>query len=143
MTHRAKIVIAAMVLPMGLAWLAAPSAVVASEKIAEVEGMVCTACHDKPGSKLLTDQGKYFELMGSADGFVEVEAAFESCTTCHVRKPGSKKLTKTGRQFSFFVGDMKGLRAWVKDLHPGWPVENEADTAMGETPADEPEGDNP
>ena len=82
----------------------------ASQEIAEQEQMVCTACHDKPGSRLLTDQGKYYEWMGTVDGYDEIEAAFENCTSCHVRKPGSKKLTKTGQHFAVVVGNMEGLR---------------------------------
>ena len=89
----------------------------ASEQIAETENLVCTACHDKPGSKLLTDRGKYFELMGSLDGFTEVKASFSRCTYCHARKPG-KKLTKSGKGFATLVGDMDGLLHWMRSEHP-------------------------
>lgn len=33
--------------------------------------------------------------------------------------PGSKKLTPTGRRFLRVVKDMKGLRKWLEDNHPG------------------------
>jgi cytochrome c553 len=90
----------------------------ASNQIARQEGLVCTVCHDKPGSKLLTDQGKYYELMRSLDGYREVHSAFGSCTGCHVRKPGSKELTRTGRQFAAVVHDMEGLRIFLQQNHP-------------------------
>ena len=63
------------------------------------EGLSCTVCHDKPGSKLLTDQGKYYETMRTLAGFDELKATFGACTSCHVTKPGSKKLTAKGKEF--------------------------------------------
>jgi hypothetical protein len=90
----------------------------ASNQIAQSEGLACTACHDKPGSKLLTDQGKYYEQMRSLDGYREVNAVFGSCTSCHVKKPGSKQLTRTGRQFAAVVHDMPGLRIFLAQNHP-------------------------
>lgn len=90
----------------------------ASNKIAAEEGLQCTVCHDKPGSKLLTDRGKYYEEMRSLDGYDEVVAAFSECTACHVNKPGSKKLTQRGRNFELAVRDMEGLRQWLKESHP-------------------------
>lgn len=110
--HRALLTAAAI-----LALLLA-GGVTASEQIAQREDLVCTSCHDKPGSKLLTDQGKYYELMGSVAGFAEVEATFERCTSCHVRKPGSAKLTKTGHRFAALVGDMEGLKKWAQEAAP-------------------------
>lgn len=89
--------------------------------IGETEGLTCTACHDKPGSKLLTDKGKYYELMGSLEGFEELEKAFSSCTDCHVKKPGSKKLTRQGKKFNSSIKNMEGLREWLKTAHPQEP----------------------
>ncbi len=111
----------------------------ASEGIAKTEDLVCTACHDKPGSKLLTDRGKYYELMGSQEGFAEVKSSFARCTYCHARKPGARKLTKEGKGFATLVGDMEGLLAWMRDQHPaagpGATVKEEADDAPRPVPA--------
>lgn len=93
-----------------------------SEKLAEQESLSCTACHDKPGSKLLTDQGKYFETMRTLAGFDDLKATFGACTSCHVTKPGSKKLTAKGKEFRDMVQDMEGLGAWMKEHHPTAPV---------------------
>jgi hypothetical protein len=103
-----------------------------SEKIAKAEGLECTACHDKPGSKLLTDRGKFYETMGTLDGFEELAETFGKCTECHVKKPGSLKLTNKGRQFKEMVGDMAGLKTWMAAHHPTPP---EGDPQ----PADEPQ----
>lgn len=89
----------------------------ASNAIAEREQMKCTSCHDKPGSRLLTDEGKYYEAVGTLDGFAEVGKVFGSCTSCHVSKPGSLQLTSTGRRFRRLVGDMDGLRQMVEEEH--------------------------
>lgn len=89
----------------------------ASNAIATKTGLACTACHDKPGSRLLTDQGKYYEALGTLDGYDKV-AAFSQCTGCHVRQPGSHKLTATGKRFAEVVHDMEGLRKWVEENHP-------------------------
>jgi cytochrome c553 len=91
---------------------------VASNEIAESENLVCTKCHDKPGSKLLTDQGKYYELMRTLEGYEEVTEIFGKCTSCHVRKPGSLKLTDMGRRFAGLVEDMDGLRELLDKEHP-------------------------
>lgn len=125
MTDKLTRTIALGLATFGLLFVA--ESVQASEKIAQQENMVCTTCHDKPGSKLLTDEGKYYELMGSMKGFAEIEASFNRCTSCHVRKPGSGRLTKKGEQFAFFVGDMKGLRAWAVERHPAWPEADQKD----------------
>lgn len=90
----------------------------ASNKIAQSEGLQCTVCHDKPGSKLLTDRGVYYEKMRTLDGYDEVVAAFSECTACHVNKPGSKKMTDRGRAFAFAVRDMEGLKQWLRESHP-------------------------
>jgi hypothetical protein len=90
----------------------------ASEKIATATGKSCTSCHDKPGSKLLTDSGKYYETMRSMAGYDSLKASFGGCTTCHDRKPGSKKLTKKGQDFAGLVKDMPGLNQWMREGHP-------------------------
>jgi hypothetical protein len=90
----------------------------ASEKIATATGKSCTSCHDKPGSKLLTDSGKYYETMRTMAGYDSLQASFGRCTTCHDRKPGSKKLTKKGKEFSGLVKDMPGLNQWMREGHP-------------------------
>ena len=97
--------------------LAMPAAL-ATDQIAKDTGLKCTACHDKAGSRLLTDQGKYFESMGTLDGFDDLSATFGKCTTCHVRKPGSNKLTKQGKRFADVVGGMDELREWLDESHP-------------------------
>ena len=89
----------------------------ASNAIAQKEGLACTVCHDKPGSKLLTDRGKYYEALGSLEGYDSI-VTFAACTDCHVRKPGSQKLTRTGKRFADVVHDMEGLRTWLKENHP-------------------------
>jgi cytochrome c553 len=104
-----------------LAWLfaaASPQPAVATEKLGQDLSVSCTSCHDKPGSRLLTDKGKYFELMRSFDGLEQIQATMGSCTTCHVRKPGSLKLTDKGRQFRDTVQSMPGLRDYVLKSHP-------------------------
>ena len=90
----------------------------ASNELAETENLVCTSCHDKPGSKLLTDKGKYFELMRTLDTYDEVTELFGQCTSCHSRKPGSLKLTAMGRRFSHLVEDMDGLKTLLETEHP-------------------------
>lgn len=93
-------------------------AALSSERIAKETGRSCTACHDKPGSKLLTDVGKYYETTHTLDGYDSLKQSFGRCTTCHVRKPGSTKLTKKGKQFAELVKDMDSLRQWLKEGHP-------------------------
>ena len=93
-------------------------AALSSEKIAKETGQSCTTCHDKPGSKLLTDTGKYFETMHSLDGYSDLKQSFGRCTSCHVSKPGSTKLTKKGKQFADIVKDMSALKDWLKEGHP-------------------------
>ncbi|MCB1033896.1 MAG: hypothetical protein KDD47_08700 [Acidobacteria bacterium] len=101
---------------LAVLWIAPPGT--ATPEIAESLDMNCTACHDKPGSKLLTDQGKYFETMGTLNGYDDIVSAFGKCTNCHVRKPGSTKLTRQGKVLARAVGDMEELREWVRAQHP-------------------------
>lgn len=123
-------------LVLALALAAGPAT--ASNAIAKQEGVACTTCHDKPGSRLLTDRGKYYELMGEFDGFDAIRASFGQCTSCHVRKPGSLKLTKQGRSIYSVMHDMEGLRAWVTANHPTTPPESAPDE--GEAESGEPAG---
>lgn len=104
---------------LGIALLA--GAGTASEKIATDTGKSCTSCHDKPGSKLLTDTGKYYETLRTLDGYDRVKESFGRCTACHVRRPGSTKLTAKGRQFAGLVKDMPGLYQWMREGHPTPP----------------------
>ena len=108
------VALAAQLIPAGSAY--------ATKAIAEKEDATCTACHDKPGSKLMTDKGKYYELMGSFDGYDQVSQNFGKCTACHVRKPGSAKLTKQGRQYQSLATDMEGLREYLMKPHPTPPA---------------------
>lgn len=126
-----RILIALTLLAGAVGSLALAPAAIASNEIAREAGLVCTACHDKPGSKLLTDKGKYYELMGSLEGFDEIGEAYGSCTTCHVKKPGSKKLTAEGKRLARAIEDMDALRALVLKEHPAPP----APAAPGAEPA--------
>ena len=93
-------------------------AAIGSERIAKETGKPCTACHDKPGSKWLTDMGKFYETQHSFDGYEALEKSFTRCTTCHVRKPGSTKLTKKGQQFASLAKDMASLQRLMAEGHP-------------------------
>ncbi|HEX4955797.1 MAG TPA: hypothetical protein VF017_20610 [Thermoanaerobaculia bacterium] len=94
-----------------------------TETLAKETTLACGACHDKPGSKLLTDKGKYFELMRTTEGFDQLKATFGACTSCHAAKPGSQRLTRRGQAFQLMVIDMEGLREWMKTHHPVAPGE--------------------
>ncbi len=107
------IAVAAQLIPTGTAY--------ATKVIANQQDVACTVCHDKPGSKLMTDKGKYFELMGSFDEYDHVEQDFGKCTACHVRKPGSAKLTRQGKKFQSLATDMEGLREYLMKPHPEPP----------------------
>ncbi len=115
-------IITAVTLIAVVALIAQVQTAAATKAISQQEGMVCTSCHDKPGSKLMTDQGKYYELMGSLEGYDLLESDFGKCTTCHVRKPGSTKLTKTGKKYQSLTEDMDGLRDWLMQPHPTPPL---------------------
>jgi len=114
-----------------------PSA--ASNAIAKAQDKVCTTCHDKPGSKLLTDEGRYFELTRSLEGYDELEAEFGRCTSCHVRKPGNTKLTKTGRRYQRLMTDMEGIRDFVLDRHPVVDLVDAEESTDSSDTAAEPE----
>lgn len=113
----------------------------ATNAIAKRENLVCTVCHDKPGSKLLTDQGLYYEVVGSLKGYREVEGAFGQCTYCHDRRPGAEKLTPEGARLMGVVEDMEGLQDWVVKSHPEAireAIEAAEGTPMAFPGADEP-----
>lgn len=109
---------AAVLAALALLYVAGGPQAQASNEIAKRENLQCTVCHDKPGSKLLTAKGLYYQQIGSLKGYDGV-VAFGDCVTCHDRRPGSKKLTPTGRRFLSVVKDMKGLRLWLQQNHPG------------------------
>ena len=94
------------------------NALMANDEISQETGEKCTLCHDKPGSKLLTDKGLYYETQRTLEGYDEVKGTFGRCTSCHVRKPGSGKLTKEGKKMAEVVDSMEELRAWLAENHP-------------------------
>lgn len=118
------------------------SEAMASEEIAEAEGgLACTVCHDKPGSKLYTDKGKFYEATGSLEGFDEVIGAFRACTTCHVKKPGSDKFTPQGRRFVGVMQDMTELRDWAMKAHPPTEDVESQDVSTDDDPSADAAGD--
>lgn len=102
--------------------VAAGAATLATEKIAEQEGVDCTVCHEKVGSKHFTDKGKYYETLRTFEGYDKLTEKFGNCLHCHKRKPGSKRLTKEGKRVRKVVRDMQGLFEWLKEGHTG-PLE--------------------
>lgn len=128
-SHR---IVAAAAVTLGLAALFTATLASGTEALGKQEKLECTACHDKPGSRLLTDQGKYYETLRTLDGFAELKASFGKCTSCHVSKPGSQKLTKEGKRFQEMVEDMTGLGEWMKEHHPTPPP------PAGEAPEKQP-----
>lgn len=125
-TIRGTFVILAM-----MALLAGGTTAIATEDIGQETGLNCTACHDKAGSKMLTDKGLYFETMRTMDGYDQLQANFGRCTSCHVKKPGSDKLTKKGKKVGEVVDDMDDLREWLKSGHPT-PEDEDAGDAQDE-----------
>jgi len=119
---------------LALAWGTGGREAQASNKIAAKEGLACTVCHDKPGSRLLTDRGKYYEEMHTLNGYDAVVSAFSQCTSCHVKKPGSKVLTRNGKTFAGLVHDMPGLRQWLQEYHPGMPGKKPPEPAPSPAP---------
>lgn len=65
-------------------------AVRASNAVAKAEAAACTTCHDKPGSKLLTSKGKYYELKRTLEGHDQLIAAFGPCTNCQCASPARR-----------------------------------------------------
>lgn len=117
MRRQSTVALAALASGLLLTWLGL-SPVQATEAIGKTKNLECTVCHDKPGSKLLTDKGKYYEVVGSLSGFEELRLNFGECTVCHAAKPGSQTLTKAGKQFQRAFADMEDLRAFVMKEHP-------------------------
>ena len=74
------------------------TASLATPDMAKWEGLKCTTCHDKAGSKLLTNKGVYYELKGTLEGYSQLIAEYKKCTTCHSREPGDKTLTPKGEE---------------------------------------------
>ena len=97
----------------------------ASEEVAAEQELECQLCHADQGIGFLTDQGRYFQYMGSLDGFDEVTEQFGSCLYCHVQETDSLKLTREGQRFYWMMEDMEGLGAWLEENHPS--PESEAD----------------
>lgn len=134
MKARTRVAALAMTVIAAVAVLtAASAAALATEELARETATTCTACHDKPGSRLLTDRGKYFELMRTTDGFERVIENFGRCTYCHKSKPGSIRLTREGKRFEQMLGDMDALKAWLDAHHP-----KANDAGAGESAPDEP-----
>lgn len=89
-----------------------------SEETAEQEGLECQTCHADEGTEYLTDEGRYFQYMGSLDSFDQVMEKFGSCIYCHVQETDSVKLTRQGQRFRWMMEDMEGLKAWLEENHP-------------------------
>ena len=101
-----------------LAMVAGSGVVTASEETAAMEDLECSVCHDDPDGRRLTDEGRYYGLMETLDGYQQVVDNFGSCTYCHVPDVGSNNLTREGLRFRWMMEDMKGLRAWLDENHP-------------------------
>lgn len=112
-TRSAALCACLAVLALGLA----PRTAAASESLAKSTGKACVACHDKPGSRLLTDPGKYFEVKRTLEGYDRIKSSFGRCTSCHANRPGSLRLTKQGKRFAEVVRSMDELQAWMKEGH--------------------------
>jgi len=108
-----------------LLFTATVSVVWGSEEIAQQEELECQVCHADPESELLTDQGLYFQYLGTLDGYDQVMGRFGSCTYCHVDEPGSLQLTQEGLRFRWMMEDMTGLQAWLAANHPTSDAEEE------------------
>lgn len=114
---RTALLLAALLAPF-------PHTVSANQEIADREGAECVTCHVDAESQELTDEGMFYELMGSFEGFELLQEKFDECTACHVGKPGSKELTYTGEKYKWVADDMEGIRVWLMQQHPA-PAENE------------------
>ena len=98
----------------------------ASEETAEQENLECQVCHPEQGVELLNDQGRYFQYLGSLEGFDHVMEKFGSCIYCHVQEADSTSLTREGLRFQWMMEDMAGLKAWLEENHPS-PTRGESD----------------
>ena len=74
------------------------TAAFATPDMAKWEGLKCTVCHDKAGSKLLTSKGMYYELKKTLEGYSALIAEYKKCTACHSQEPGNKTLTAQGEE---------------------------------------------
>lgn len=112
----------------------------ASEEVAEQMSLECAVCHQESdeANLLLTDQGKYYQLMETLEGFDLVMEQFGHCNYCHVPEAGSKALTREGLRFEWMMEDMTGLRQWLEDAHPK-PAEKSS--ATDSEPAESPAAD--
>lgn len=84
---------------------------IATEELGKTEGIKCKVCHDKPGSRLLTDKGKYFEYKRTFEGYDQLLRKFKKCTLCHVQEPGNPKLTHSGLELKHREVTMDHLSA--------------------------------
>lgn len=121
-----RLVFAALIAAVALSWA---TGAWSSPALGKQMSLTCTICHDKPGSRLLTDRGKYFEVMRTLDGYDDVIADFGACTSCHVKKPGSHKLTRQGQELARVIRNMKDLAEWMKVRHPQPPPPKGPDQA--------------
>lgn len=113
-----RTIVKLVVASTALGLLLGGTALMANDEIARQTGEKCTLCHDKPGSKLLTDMGIYYDTQRTLEGYEEIKGSFGRCTSCHVRKPGSEKLTREGKKMADLVDSMKELREWMAESHP-------------------------
>lgn len=128
----------ALALGLTVGWLLAANATPlrADETVAESEGLECAVCHPQcdDDAVLLTDQGHYYQLMGTLEGYELVLERFGECTYCHVAEAGTASLTREGLRFQWMMEDMAGLRQWLEDTHPQRPEETAEEP--GESGAD-------
>ena len=88
---------------LGLVVIVATSLFVATPtygtpEIGKKEKLRCTVCHDKSGSRLLTDKGMYYQLKGTLQDYKLLIHVYKKCTACHSREPGDKTLTPKGEE---------------------------------------------
>jgi hypothetical protein len=102
----------------GLLVLIATGMATGSEEIAEQQELECTVCHGDNEGSLLTDQGRYFQYLGTLEGFEQVIEKFGHCSYCHVREAESVELTREGFRFRWMMEDMEGLKDWLEENHP-------------------------
>ena len=100
-------------LAVALAFAAAVD-VPANQDMAVQEGLKCTVCHDKAGSKLLTSKGKFYEYKGTLAGYDELIREHRKCTSCHSNEPGNLKLTPKGEALKANGTTMHDLGSAVK-----------------------------
>ena len=110
--------------------LSIPGIAFASEEIAASEGdKECSVCHVDVETDLLTDRGKYYQMMRTLEGYEAVLERFGECTYCHVKEAGSLAMTDEGQRFKWMMEDMKGLKAWLAERHPKAEGDEEGEDA--------------